>query len=147
MTQQYRIQEGSFILPNTFADRTVNIFVPQNNEQGSPSLNISRDTLKPDENLTTYIDRQLTLMKKNLGQHRVLSRTPAQAGTGSDALAGEQITATHKSGKTEVYQRQAGFITEPGKVLVFTLTCQRPFDDSTDQIWNVWLAGFQPVKN
>lgn len=39
---------------------------------------------------------------------------------------GEQIAATHKSGKTEVYQRQAGFIATPGKVLVFTLTSPRP---------------------
>lgn len=147
MTRQYRIQEGCFTLPDTFADRTVNIFVLKSNERALPNLNISRDELKTGENLTAYIDRQLTLMKKNLGQHRVLSRTPVQAGTGGDILAGEQITATHRSGKTEVYQRQAGFIIGPGKVLVFTLTIQRPFDDGTDQLWNGWLAGFQPVKN
>lgn len=135
MTSLYRIQEGCFTLPETFLDRTVNIFVPASNERASPSLNISRDTLKPDENLTTYIDRQIVLMKKNLGQHRVLSRGTALAGTGEAAMAGEQILATHRSGKTEVYQRQAGFITGPGKVLVLTLTSQRPFDEHTDQLW------------
>lgn len=57
MTSLYRIQEGSFALPETFLDRTVNIFVPSGNERASPSLNISRDTLRPEENLTTYIDR------------------------------------------------------------------------------------------
>ncbi|HHH7531632.1 TPA: DcrB-related protein, partial [Escherichia coli] len=51
------------------------------------------------------------------------------------------------SGKTEVYQRQAGFITGPGKVLVLTLTCQRPFDEHTDQLWTVWLTSFQPAKS
>lgn len=66
MTSLYRIQEGSFALPETFLDRTVNIFVPSGNERASPSLNISRDTLRPEENLTTYIDRQIALMKKNL---------------------------------------------------------------------------------
>ncbi|EEC0297181.1 DUF1795 domain-containing protein [Salmonella enterica subsp. enterica] len=147
MTQQYRIQEGSFTLPKTFEDRTVNIFVPASNERASPSLNISRDTLKPDENLTTYINRQIALMKKNLGQHRVLSREPALAGAGGDAITGEQILATHKSGKTEVYQRQAGFITGPGKVLVLTLTSQRPFDEHTDQLWTAWLTSFQPAKS
>jgi hypothetical protein len=144
MSQQYRIQEGCFTLPEIFMDRTVNIFVPESNERASPNLNISRDTLKPDENLTTYIDRQIALMKKNLGKHRVLSRTPVQAGSGDNAVTGEQIAATHQSGKTEVYQRQAAFIITPGKVLVFTLTIPRPFDDNTDQFWNGWLAGFQP---
>ena len=147
MTSLYRIQEGCFTLPETFLDRTVNIFVPASNERASPSLNISRDTLKPDENLTTYIDRQIVLMKKNLGQHRVLSRGTALAGTGEAAMAGEQILATHRSGKTEVYQRQAGFITGPGKVLVLTLTSQRPFDENTDQLWTAWLTSFQPAKS
>lgn len=64
MTSPYRIQEGSFALPDAFLDRTVNIFVPSGNERATPSLNISRDTLRPDENLTTYIDRQIALMKK-----------------------------------------------------------------------------------
>nr|WP_240782723.1 DcrB-related protein [Escherichia sp. E2661] len=64
MTSLYRIQEGSFALPETFLDRTVNIFVPSGNERATPSLNISRDTLRPNENLTTYIDRQIALMKK-----------------------------------------------------------------------------------
>lgn len=64
MTSLYRIQEGSFALPETFLDRTVNIFVPSGNERATPSLNISRDTLRPEENLTTYIDRQIALMKK-----------------------------------------------------------------------------------
>lgn len=147
MTRQYRIQEGSFTLPETFTDRTVNIFVPDSNERASPGLNISRDTLRPDENLTTYIDRQIALMKKNLGQHRVLSRETAQVGAGGDAITGEQILTTHKSGKNEVYQRQAGFITGPGKVLVFTLTRQCRFDDTTDQVWNAWLAGFLPANS
>lgn len=64
MTSLYRIQEGCFALPETFLDRTVNIFVPSGNERATPSLNISRDTLRPDESLTTYIDRQIALMKK-----------------------------------------------------------------------------------
>ena len=88
MTRAYRIQEGSFILPESFIDRSVNIFVSESNERASPGMNISRDTLKPDEDLASYIDRQIVLMKKNLGQYRLLSRTPAQAGTGNDALTG-----------------------------------------------------------
>ncbi|WP_318371740.1 DcrB-related protein [Enterobacter sp.] len=147
MTRHYRIQEGSFTLPEIFNDRTVNIFVPEGNERASPSLNISRDTLKPGEDLTTYIDRQVALMKKNLSQHQVLSRTPAQAGTGRDALVGEQIATSHKAGKTVAYQHQAGFITDSGRVLVFTLTSPQPFDDKTSQMWNDWLSGFQPDKN
>lgn len=89
MDRPYRIQEGCFVLPETFTDRSVNIFILEGNERTSPSLNISRDTLKPDEDLPAYIDRQIALMKKNLGQHRVLLRAPAQAGTGNDALMGE----------------------------------------------------------
>lgn len=36
MTSLYRIQEGCFTLPETFLDRTVNIFVPASNERASP---------------------------------------------------------------------------------------------------------------
>ncbi|EDF8719531.1 DUF1795 domain-containing protein [Salmonella enterica] len=147
MTRHYRIQEGSFTLPETLTDRTVNIFVPEGNEHSLPGLNISRDTLKPGEDLTAYVDRQIALMKKNLSQHQVQSRAPAQAGRGSDALSGEQITTSHKAGKTVAYQHQAGFMTGPGRVLVFTLTSPRPFDEKTNQMWNDWLAGFQPDKN
>ncbi|MEE9999076.1 DcrB-related protein, partial [Salmonella enterica subsp. enterica serovar Typhimurium] len=51
MDRPYRIQEGCFVLPETFTDRSVNIFILEGNERTSPSLNISRDTLKPDEDL------------------------------------------------------------------------------------------------
>lgn len=64
MDRPYRIQEGCFVLPETFTDRSVNIFILEGNERISPSLNISRDTLKPDEDLPAYIDRQIALMKK-----------------------------------------------------------------------------------
>jgi len=43
MEQSYRIQEGSFVLPETFTDRSVNIFIPEGNERTSPGLNISRE--------------------------------------------------------------------------------------------------------
>lgn len=36
MTSPYRIQEGSFALPDAFLDRTVNIFVPSGNERATP---------------------------------------------------------------------------------------------------------------
>lgn len=65
MDRPYRIQEGCFVLPETFTDRSVNIFILEGNERTSPSLNISRDTLKPDEDLPAYIDRQIALMKKS----------------------------------------------------------------------------------
>ncbi|EJS0925355.1 DcrB-related protein, partial [Salmonella enterica subsp. enterica serovar Typhimurium] len=55
MDRPYRIQEGCFVLPETFTDRSVNIFILEGNERTSPSLNISRDTLKPDEDLPAYI--------------------------------------------------------------------------------------------
>ncbi|HCD7554120.1 TPA: DcrB-related protein [Citrobacter farmeri] len=82
------------------------------------------------------VNRDKSLSRKAARKIRISSCT---------TLSGEQLLATHKSGKTEVYQRQAGFITRHGKVLVFTLTSQRPFDDQTDQLWHAWLAGFQPV--
>ncbi|MDI5302325.1 DcrB-related protein, partial [Salmonella enterica subsp. enterica serovar Anatum] len=44
MDRPYRIQEGCFVLPETFTDRSVNIFILEGNERTSPSLNISRDT-------------------------------------------------------------------------------------------------------
>lgn len=80
MDRPYRIQEGCFVLPETFTDRSVNIFILEGNERTSPSLNISRDTLKPDEDLPAYIDRQIALMKKK--KSRSASGIVASACTG-----------------------------------------------------------------
>lgn len=59
MDRPYRIQEGCFVLPETFTDRSVNIFILEGNERTSPSLNISRDTLKPDEDLPPILTARL----------------------------------------------------------------------------------------
>lgn len=110
MDRPYRIQEGCFVLPETFTDRSVNIFILEGNERTSPSLNISRDTLKPDEDLPAYIDRQIALMKKNLGQHRVLSRALHRQERAMMPLWGNKLPPPINPGKRKCTSVRPGLL-------------------------------------
>jgi hypothetical protein len=156
--QRVSFTEGSVQLPAGYEDRTANVLVPPN-PQAQPNLNIARDTMKPGETLTTYIDRQIALLKSQLGGHRTLAREAirlgppsASASSEEDAnmaavttgLIGESIDATFKSGKSLIFQRQAAFVMAPSRVLIFTASTLQGFGPEFEKLWSGWLASYQP---
>ncbi|KDB06074.1 hypothetical protein LIG30_4462 [Burkholderia sp. lig30] len=141
MNSHYTFEEGSIALPDGFEDRTTNVFVLTNAALSPINFNITRDTLLPDEGLTAYLDRQLVLLRKNLPGYALTRREPVTLGNGE--ITGEQFSATQKHGAQTIHQRQAAFIHQPGRVLVFSCTGVRSFGEKQDAMWHDWLASFR----
>ncbi|OJA39168.1 hypothetical protein BGV67_31095 [Burkholderia ubonensis] len=140
-----RIHEGSITLPDGFEDRTTNLFVPAN-PANQPNLSVARDWLKDGETLAPYVDRQLALLKSRLQGHKLIARQAERLGPDDHrALAGERIDASHRNGTRVVFQRQAAFIVAPGRVLIFTASSARAFNDELDASWRAWLDGYRPA--
>ncbi|AOK57430.1 DUF1795 domain-containing protein [Burkholderia stagnalis] len=139
-----RIHEGSITLPAGFEDRTTNVFVPAD-PANQPNLSVARDWLKDGETLAPYVDRQLALLKSRLQGHKLIARQAERLGPDDRALAGERIDASYRNGARLVYQRQAAFIVAPGRVLIFTASGTRTFNDEMDALWRGWLDDYRPA--
>lgn len=138
------LHEGTIGLPAGFEDRTANLFVPEN-PQTSPNLSVARDWLLANETLSTYIDRQLQVLKSRLPSHKLVARGAERLGEDGAGLDGERIEAQYKDGKHTVRQRQAAFLVGPKRALIFTAASPRPFDDQFEALWRGWLASFVPA--
>lgn len=143
--------EGSIELPEGFEDRTANVFVPANT-QVQPNLSIARDWMLEDETLSTYIDRQLGILKSQFAAHKLFLREPALLGQGEAALHGERIDDQYKNGKLVVYKRQAAFVVASNppqhkpsrRVLILTATTSRGMTDAFEHLWSRWVASYMP---
>ncbi|WP_137940361.1 DUF1795 domain-containing protein [Chitinivorax sp. B] len=140
----YHLHEGSIVLPAGFSDRTANVFIVLDRTASAPNLSIARDQLLDGETLTTYVDRQLGIMKSKLTGHKVDRRQVAVLGRDSQSIEGEHIDAHYKNGKVTVWQRQAAFLISPERALIFSASCAHALDATFDQLWDEWLGSFVP---
>lgn len=138
-TARCLFSEGSVALPQGYQDRTVNIFPPPT--AGDAAFNISRDTPQPNEALDAYIDRQLELMTTHLKGWKTLAREAVCLG--HEGLQGECLHASYQRGAERVWQRQAVFLTEPDKVLVFTLSKTAELNAEDEKAFSELLASFR----
>jgi hypothetical protein len=137
-----RIHEGSIELPTGFEDRTTNLFVPGDTAT-QPNLSVARDWLKEGETLAPYIERQIALLKSRLQGLRLLGREVERLGSEADAIPGERIDTSYRSGGKTVFQRQAAFIVAPERVLIFTASSAKSFSDAFDTFWRHWLDSYE----
>ncbi|MDQ1922301.1 DUF1795 domain-containing protein [Massilia pseudoviolaceinigra] len=137
------IHEGSIGLPPGYQDNTTNIFVPAD-LQNQPNLSIARDWLAEGETLTTYVDRQLGLLKARMPGHKLLARAPERLGSHQPEMSGERIEAQYKNGAQTIRQRQAAFLIGPKRALILTAATARPFDERFETLWRTWLDSFAP---
>ena len=137
--------EGSIVLPPGYEDRTTNLFMPAD-PQTQATLSIARDRLRPAETLDAYVDRQLALLQARLASHKLLARGPEWLGPRGDArelaCEGRRIDASYKSGKLQVHQRQAAFLLDPARALIFTASAAQAFGPGLDRLWAEWLASY-----
>jgi hypothetical protein len=145
--QPYLFNEGSISLAlDSFNDLTVNTFVLEYGEKSSMNIMISRDKLVSGEDISAYVTRQIGVLGKNIKNHKISSRLPATLGSGKGAIQGEVIEATQKNSGKTFHQRQAGFpLPAPfvGRVLVFSVTQDKPFSESFNKSWNLLLESFK----
>lgn len=140
----YRLQEGSLVLPQGFQDRTVNMFVLGKTMPSPLSITVSRDDLLPGEVLGVYVDRQVKMLGSKMRGYTLLSKHPA---TLSKALPieGFQVDAYYLNDGRPYYQRQAAFLVSPGRALIFSTTSQGNFNAEQTASWQDMLASFQPA--
>lgn len=134
--------EGRMAIPLGYREQTTNVLLPED-PQNQPTLNITRDPLQPGETLDAYVDRQLAVLEARLSGYRLLARGPARLGPADDACEGRCIAASYRSGKHEVHQRQAAFLLDPSRALIFTVSAGRPLSASEEQWWAGWLASYR----
>ncbi|WP_062387693.1 DcrB-related protein [Pseudomonas abietaniphila] len=139
----YQLQEGSIVLPEGFQDRTVNMFVLGNTIPAPLNVTVSRDNMLPAEDLKAYIDRQVKLIASKLRGYTLLGKKSATLST-EQPIAGIQVDAYYMNEGRPVYQRQAAFEIESGRILVFSTTSQADFGASQNENWLRLLASFQP---
>ncbi|CCG88192.1 DcrB-related protein [Erwinia piriflorinigrans] len=136
--------EGSVTLPEGYSDRTVNVLLA--GDDASPSLNISRDTLQPDEAAADYITRQLDTLSRSLKGWVLKGREPAALG--EEQLPGESVFASYLRDGQRIWQRQAVFALAEGRVLVFTLAQPRKLSPQDDALLQQVLASYRaPMDN
>lgn len=139
----YALQEGSIKLPQGFQDRTVNMFVLGSTLPAPLSITVSRDTLLPSEALKAYVDRQLKMLSSKLRGYTLLSRKTVSL-SATAPIEGIQIDAYYMTDGRPYYQRQAAFLIEAERAIVFSTTAQADFSTEQTQGWVEMLASFQP---
>ncbi|WP_285424801.1 DUF1795 domain-containing protein [Pseudomonas sp. efr-133-TYG-103a] len=142
----YELQEGSIALPQGFQDRTVNMFVLGASIPAPLSITISRDNLLPSETLKAYVDRQVKMLASKLRGYTLLGKK-AVALSAVAPIDGVQIDAYYMNEGRPFYQRQAAFLIEPGRALIFSTTAQADFSAQQNQDWDGLLASFQPRQS
>ncbi|WP_117149774.1 DcrB-related protein [Pseudomonas coronafaciens] len=138
----YELHEGSITLPEGFQDRTVNMFVLGSTLPAPLSITVSRDTLLSTELLKTYVDRQVKMLSSKLRGYTLLNRKAVSLSTVAP-IEGIQIDAYYMTEGRPYYQRQAAFLIEAERAIVFSTTSQTDFSVEQTQGWDDLLASFQ----
>ncbi|GKX63983.1 hypothetical protein SOASR032_25520 [Pragia fontium] len=142
----YIINEGQFTLPNNIIDRTINNFIFQDTNNNQLNFTVSRDTMQINEELNSFLDKQIKILQNAIAQYQVLELKDVTIGTDIKAIA---LYSTWKDSQRNqnIYQRQAVFaVNNQQQLLVFGLTSLQPFDEATDKIWQQWLTSYQPAR-
>lgn len=144
---RYQIQEGSFHQPPNMQDRSMNNFVFPASGAVSFNISIARDVMLAEETINAYVTRQIALLAKNMPGHKMSARGSAYLGFGQQQIHGEQIDASYKSGKQQVWQRQAAFVIGPSKVLIFSCSSANALTGEQEAVWQDLLHSFVPSSH
>lgn len=139
----YSLQEGTLSLPQGFNDRTVNMFVLGSTMPAPLSITVARDDLLPSEDLTAYVERQLKLLASKMRGYTLLGKSAASL-SASAPVPGIQIDAYYLVDGRPFYQRQAAFLIEPRRALIFSTTSQGDFSAEQTAGWLELLQSFVP---
>ncbi|MGP3591502.1 DcrB-related protein [Vagococcus sp. WN89Y] len=131
--------EGQVTLPESYQDRTVNVFTPPGAD--APAFNISRDTLNSGETLAAYTDRQMALMEKHLKGWKTGER--GESVLGDNLANGEIIHASYLRDGKRTFQQQAVFNPSADRILVFTMSATRALGDADSALLRSLLQSFR----
>jgi hypothetical protein len=110
--------EFTATVPEGMHDRSVNVFTLTEEGPSDMTLTVTRDRLRPGEDLAGYIDRQLAQMQQRFAQLRVRRREAAVVG----GYPGERLEVSWQSPSGPLTQRQVALVSPLGPVMVFGAT-------------------------
>jgi hypothetical protein len=131
----YRINEGSFELPDGYVDQTLNVFPNSSAVPADFSLVVSRDTPLAGENLQAYFERQMKELPGSLPGVKVLRRGTLTVG-GRQAM---EVEYTWVSKGMKMHQRQATLLVG-GRILNVTAS-------ALDNAFAKFAAQFEEILN
>jgi hypothetical protein len=147
----YLFNEGSLSFDqDQFVDRTVNVLTLGEPEKADMNMTIARDSLRDSEGFADYVSRQIGMMEKQIKGYRLIQRRPCSFGSGERKFDGETIESVSKTANNlKLYQWQSGLAgfdpQHPARVLVFTVTQNKPFADEFADRWQALLSTYQPA--
>ena len=114
---KYIANELSFSLPSNWTDQSVNIFAVGTTPPLPLSFVISRDYLKPNEELVDKVEAQLKMLEKKLRSFRIIEKRQTQVG--SKVALEAEFTWVADNGP--MHQRQQ-YVRHHNQILTFTAT-------------------------
>ncbi|MDR2259354.1 MAG: DUF1795 domain-containing protein [Azoarcus sp.] len=142
----YTINEGCFGLACE-QDRSLNILSLPPRDDGTPlNLVVSRDALRPGEDLKACLARQIRELSRQVKDFKELSREGGWLGPGDDTSFPAIVIYTRFRQNTQpVFQAQCLAQMPEGKLLTVTLTAQAAFDEPLLARWKALLLRFVPA--
>ena len=138
----YQINEGSFTLPDSAVDRSVNMLV-LNLGPGGLTLVVTRDQLQEGEDLDGFLTRQLRTLASQVKSFKQQERIAVSVGAAG--LAGLQIASAFKQNNASIHQRQTVVCLAGSAVLVLTMTCAAPLNAEQSAYAQQLLDSFVPA--
>lgn len=139
---EYLLQEGTIQLPDDFYDRTVNTFALGSTIPAPLSVTIARDTMLPDEDMKSYVKRQIKLLQSHIKGYKLVDQIEKLLPS-DDTIQGAQIEAYYKTEGRYYYQKQTAFEIAPKKILIFSCTSQEKFTEVQNKLWEDLLASYK----
>jgi len=131
----YKINEGSFELPEKWVDQTINVFPNSPSAPADFSVIISRDVPLANEDLTAYFQRQVKQLPTSLPGVREIQRGSLTV----DKVDAMQIEYTWMNKGKKIQQRQVCILID-NKVMNFTAS-------ATAQIYPKEIQKFDDILN
>jgi hypothetical protein len=138
----YHINEGTFTLPASATDRTVNMLV-LNLGPGGLTLVVTRDRVQEGEDLDGFLTRQLRTLASQVKQFKQQERIGLVVGAAG--LEGLQINSSFKQNNATIHQRQSVVRLAGNAVLVLTLSCAAPLTVEQNVYAQQLLDSFVPA--
>lgn len=139
---EYLLQEGTINLPEDFVDRTVNTFALGSTIPAPLSVTVARDKMLPDEDMPTYLKRQIKLLQSHIKGYKLIDQKALSLPSNQE-IEGAQIEAYYKTEGRYYYQKQAAFEIASKKIIVFSCTSQEQFTEAQNKLWQDLLESFQ----
>lgn len=142
-SMNYHINEGSFTIPASAHDRSVNMLA-LNLGPGGLTLVATRDLVQEGEDMDGFLTRQLRTLASQVKGFKQQERV--ELTVGSAQLPALQIASSFKQNGATMHQRQTVIRLAGSSLLVLTMTCASPLNAEQETYAQQLLDSFVPAS-